>query len=688
MDTDFSARHNNAVSFWKQQDAMASGSRPKSTSAGPTTTATTTQDPKLSNSKRSSKMSFGSVFKSSSRRDKRDGKEEKDKPQEKDKKKQEKTPTTQPKNSSQPKEKSDLSRISNMLSPKTKRKKDDSLKSSSVEAIPSHKKKASDPKIETTNSSPKPSKDSPSGSLWSKRSTQSAKTSEIKSSKPSTKSSKQSTKIDPIDNFDDVMVSSPIPNSPTSKPMESSTALLQPEPLKKSTSLQNSTSLTSDEPLSLIAPPSNTPQKPKFLSKDQRENVVYEIHETEETYVQDLKCIVEVFLLPLRESKIISPEEISKIFSTVELLLPLHQDFLKQISEAESVVKLISPGKRPTTTVGQCFMTMSQYLKMYSQYCSNQQTANTTVEQLKKNNSEFEDFLYTAQSNPMCRSLDLLAFLIKPMQRVCKYPLLLRELLKNTPEYHCDYKAISKALEMISATVSVINDSKKILEESNALLEIQSMIIYPRHLSPNDYPIVAPGRKFRDRGKCFMVTNDFKQHSVKWLLFNDIFVITSTRHKLKQYVPFSSALIGHVKLDGVDFAFEIIHCGKDKIWLGFKEEDTRDNMKKLLISCGMIDRSLEGPIESLLQNYTHRPIPIPSEKYQSQQPKPFNASGNTSTFQSKPLPSVPPQRNRGATIGASAMGRGGNSIKPFPSSPGKQLPPVSKALPQAPGKFS
>jgi RhoGEF domain len=61
---------------------------------------------------------------------------------------------------------------------------------------------------------------------------------------------------------------------------------------------------------------------------------------------------------------------------------------------------------------------------------------------------------------PECQGLDLASFLLKPIQRICKYPLLLKELLKNTPESDLDYKAVQKGLIAINGVVSYVNNKR------------------------------------------------------------------------------------------------------------------------------------------------------------------------------------------------------------------------------------
>lgn len=63
---------------------------------------------------------------------------------------------------------------------------------------------------------------------------------------------------------------------------------------------------------------------------------------------------------------------------------------------------------------------------MYTTYCANQPKAMELLEDLSHNYPNFTTFISESILNPECRGLSLLSFLIKPIQRICKYPLLLK----------------------------------------------------------------------------------------------------------------------------------------------------------------------------------------------------------------------------------------------------------------------
>ena len=78
-----------------------------------------------------------------------------------------------------------------------------------------------------------------------------------------------------------------------------------------------------------------------------------------------------------------------------------------------------------------------------------------------------------AHQDPRLKGLFFSSYLIKPIQRICKYPLLLKvlwhfllssvsvlqqEVVKATPEDHPDYENLVKATEEINDVVGHVNE--------------------------------------------------------------------------------------------------------------------------------------------------------------------------------------------------------------------------------------
>ncbi|XP_070216401.1 rho guanine nucleotide exchange factor 3 isoform X6 [Bos mutus] len=95
-------------------------------------------------------------------------------------------------------------------------------------------------------------------------------------------------------------------------------------------------------------------------------------------------------------------------------------------------------------------------LSSYDSYCSNQVAAKALLDH-KKQDHRVQDFLQRCLESPFSRKLDLWNFLDIPRSRLVKYPLLLREILRHTPNDNPDQQHLEEAINIIQGIVAEIN---------------------------------------------------------------------------------------------------------------------------------------------------------------------------------------------------------------------------------------
>eukprot|EP00002_Diphylleia_rotans_P025719 TRINITY_DN5095_c0_g1_i1.p1 TRINITY_DN5095_c0_g1~~TRINITY_DN5095_c0_g1_i1.p1 ORF type:complete len:1116 (+),score=214.64 TRINITY_DN5095_c0_g1_i1:44-3391(+) len=248
-----------------------------------------------------------------------------------------------------------------------------------------------------------------------------------------------------------------------------------------------------------------------------RENVTQELIATESDYVRDLKIVVQEFLEPLQSSNILSSAQINEIFLEIRSLYNLHVIILEEFN-------------KNTHNVGGIFVKYGAALKLYSNYCAAYDNILAAITKLRQSNSGFRKFLKSALQKEVCRGLDLSGFLIKPVQRICKYPLLLRELLKYTPSDHKDYQSIDEALQIVNKCAAGVNQKVREMKNNERLLSISSRLEGCKDslLTPTrKFIMEAPVRKyssahgFQQRriiifNDMIMLVKDVKVHSYKW----------------------------------------------------------------------------------------------------------------------------------------------------------------------------
>uniref|UniRef100_A0A6B2KY32 DH domain-containing protein n=1 Tax=Arcella intermedia TaxID=1963864 RepID=A0A6B2KY32_9EUKA len=218
-----------------------------------------------------------------------------------------------------------------------------------------------------------------------------------------------------------------------------------------------------------------------------RVNILQEIINTERNYVYDLGVLVGLFLRPLQgDYSILSKDDVSAIFLNIEVIHGLSNELLCKLDHHFPNIDHIEPEAQ----IGSVFLQIGHYLKNYSTYCSNFRFSLEHMIYCEKNNSRFAQFLREQEKSAECKGLSFKDYLIKPVQRLCKYPLLFAELLKATPESHPDYNSVSSTQILFENVTQVANKISAEKENNQRIAQFQrtvenlppSLDISQRHL--------------------------------------------------------------------------------------------------------------------------------------------------------------------------------------------------------------
>ncbi|KAM7368452.1 hypothetical protein PAMP_014666 [Pampus punctatissimus] len=146
------------------------------------------------------------------------------------------------------------------------------------------------------------------------------------------------------------------------------------------------------------------------------DRVIMEIIETERMYVRDLRMIVEDYLAHIIDQSdlLIRPEQVCALFGNIEDIYEFNSELLQALDLCDN-----NP-----VAVARCFVMKSEYFEIYTQYCTNYPNSVAALTECMRNKS-LAKFFRERQAS-LKRSLPLGSYLLKPVQRILKYHLLLQ----------------------------------------------------------------------------------------------------------------------------------------------------------------------------------------------------------------------------------------------------------------------
>ncbi|KAF9545816.1 hypothetical protein EC957_010444 [Mortierella hygrophila] len=179
---------------------------------------------------------------------------------------------------------------------------------------------------------------------------------------------------------------------------------------------------------------------------DNRAKVVNEILETERSFVQDLEKLQAYMRALQNDGTVISPETIHLIFANLNALVDFQRRFLIAIETNAA----FPPQDQ---NFGQCFLTHEDAFAVYEPFCANFNEASKLIL------SEAPKLQKMAHLMEPIHGIT--SQLIKPVQRICKYPLFMHELIKLTDPEFPYYRDLVDGQGAIKRVADRINETNR-----------------------------------------------------------------------------------------------------------------------------------------------------------------------------------------------------------------------------------
>ncbi|NXH68007.1 DNMBP protein, partial [Hydrobates tethys] len=195
-------------------------------------------------------------------------------------------------------------------------------------------------------------------------------------------------------------------------------------------------------------------ESPEQRMLEKRSKVIEELLQTERDYIRDLEMCVERIMTPLQQAQMHNID-FEGLFGNIHMVISFSKQLLSTLESSDAI--------------GPVFLAQRAQLEsVYKVYCQNHDEAIALLETYEKDEKmqklllDLLDSLRSLYSEWGCTNyINLGSFLIKPVQRVMRYPLLLMELLSATPEAHPDKAPLTAAVLAVKEINVNINEYKR-----------------------------------------------------------------------------------------------------------------------------------------------------------------------------------------------------------------------------------
>ncbi|XP_048035760.1 rho guanine nucleotide exchange factor 26-like isoform X1 [Megalobrama amblycephala] len=273
--------------------------------------------------------------------------------------------------------------------------------------------------------------------------------------------------------------------------------------------------------------------KCEMLSQEERkrQEAIFEVISSEHSYLHSLEILVRLFKNSNELSETINKTDHHHLFSNIVDVCEASKKFFKELEDRHQQNIVIDDISDIVTRHAE------SNFDPYVTYCSNEVYQQRTLQRLLNKSSSFKEVLTRIEAHPDCRNLPMISFLILPMQRVTRLPLLMDTICQKTPNDSVFYEACKKALHAVSKLVRKCNEGARTMERTEMMYTINSQLEFK--IKP--FPLVSSSRWMVKRGEltAFVEENGIfskrtSRQQVYFFLFNDVLIVT---RKKSRYCP-------------------------------------------------------------------------------------------------------------------------------------------------------
>ncbi|XP_016532628.1 rho guanine nucleotide exchange factor 28-like isoform X1 [Poecilia formosa] len=210
-----------------------------------------------------------------------------------------------------------------------------------------------------------------------------------------------------------------------------------------------------------------------------RQDVIYELMQTELHHIQTLTVMSEVFRRGMLEELQLDSDCVARIFPCLDPLLLFHRNLFRALQERRQAATQTDNSRNYLIhRIGDVLLqqfsdenaeTMKQ---VYGEFCSHHMEAVNVFKELQQQNKKFQSFVRQQSNNSLVRRREVPEFILLVTQRITKYPVLLEKILQYTQERSQEHSNLSDALAQIRDIITAVDLTVGKYERSQELQEV------------------------------------------------------------------------------------------------------------------------------------------------------------------------------------------------------------------------